>query len=159
MRNNLWVRFRYLNPYYTVRAAAGLGLVLILTVAGSANLDANSDFVRGSGGEGFVTLGDSRIVWVAPTTNDYFIRIKHEQVLTGRGHYVFHLASSQLGTTDTGRLQTGRRDLTLFNGGELVFDGTVEGGIGIFNWDYPNNNAGIGYFVSTVFFLDNEVGS
>ena len=62
MRGNLSLRFRNLIPSSTLRAAAGLGLVLIITFAGSASAnDVAFGYAAGMGGTG-VDVGGGIVV-------------------------------------------------------------------------------------------------
>ena len=77
---------------------------------------------------GFVT-GDSRIVWVCPTTNDYFIQVQHSREQTGIGAYVLRVATSQLAVVvpeDT-ISQTGGNDFFIFDDNGVWFVGIITG--------------------------------
>jgi len=62
------------------------------------NVDGDTEFVA----------GDSRVVFVPPIDNTFFIRVQHTRELTGIGDYVVRLGTSQLGFADSIVLQTGR---------------------------------------------------
>ncbi len=80
--------------------------------------------------EGELAVGDSRIVFAAPLTNDYFIRVSHPRPLTGIGAYEIRLASSQLAEfrEEDALFQTGSRIVTLATEEDgIFFDGLVSG--------------------------------
>ncbi len=115
--------------------------------------------------EGIFYIGDSRITWTALTTNDMYFKIQHPESITGTGHYVMHLASSQNGLTNTGRMQWASRHFTLYSDdGDLLFDSDANGGVAVtsVNWglDFPGLNPvwGVGFAIggSIVFFLDQD---
>lgn len=111
-------------------------------------------------GEGFVFIGDTRIMWVCPTTADYFFRIEHERQLTGIGAYVVRLATSQLMTVEDVETQeqTGTR---------FVFLATEDGQVyqndfiwGLLDWNRLEFEEsieavtyGISFFISDLVFM------
>jgi hypothetical protein len=91
----------------------------------------NPDGVGTSEG-GLFLLGDSRIVWACPLTNDFYIMIRHRRSSTGIGAYNIRLASSQLMTILPGepRSQSGARNVQLFDDdGLLLWGNWVSGEI------------------------------
>jgi len=111
-------------------------------------------------------LGDTRIMWVSPTTDDYFIRLSHERSLTGIGIYELNLSSSQQGTISgavfdlppnfftsgpftPGVFQTGSREFRINQGtavfddmGMLLFEGVLGGAAGVTFFEFPELDIG-----------------
>lgn len=88
--------------------------------------------VAGSDEDELNDVGDSRIVFAAPLTNTYFIRIAHRRDLTGIGAYELRLASSQLSEIleDDAMFQTGSRFVSLTTDADgNFFADTVAGGV------------------------------
>ncbi len=85
--------------------------------------------------DGAGRVGDGRYFWICPSTNDYFISIRHRR--NGIGAYRFRLGTSQTTTmgspeniTFPDDLQFGQRFLNIVNdSGELRYAGLVIGGI------------------------------
>ncbi len=102
-----------------------------------------------------LTLGDSRIVWACPLTNDYYIRIRHRREFTGIGAYEVHLGSSQLMTifSSEPRLQTGARYVDLFDDdGVNLWDNWVSGFIKANHFEFIES-------LGAVVIADFEVGT
>jgi len=105
-----------------------------------------------------VFLGDSRIIWAAPTTNDFFIKIEHIDELVGTGHYVLNLSSSQRGLTNTGRVQSAEQFIEIRDDDDecFILEDFVAGFIGGLSWDFSLGGVGLVFSRDTdsVFFKD-----
>lgn len=112
------------------------------------------------GGEGFVIIGDTRVMWVCPTIGDYFFRIEHEREITGIGAYEIRLATSQLMTIDSSDtiLQSGTRFVFLATqNGEVFQNDFMSGGLQYTFLEYEEaitaTTNGFSFYISDVVFL------
>lgn len=110
-------------------------------------------------GEGFIFIGDTRIMWVCPTIGDYFFRIDHERVITGIGAYEVRLATSQLMTVEDFETQeqTGTRFVFLQTDDGIVYQNDFIWGL--LDWSFLEYEEsieaftyGVSFFISDLIF-------
>ncbi len=110
-----------------------LGATQLVNTAGTAGgipSDINPAGMEGT--EGFVVIGDSRFMWVCPTTNAQFaFAIFHEREQTGIGAYEVRVASSQLMTVDSSDtiFQSGARFVFIADDSGVWFSDFMWGGL------------------------------
>ncbi len=91
-------------------------------------------------------VGGSRIFWVCPNTNDYFIVIGHRRRQTGIGAYDIRLATSELMTINPNEMQSqsgGRDVLIVDDQGEEQFRGFIASELFVSGFEYIESMSAI----------------
>ncbi len=105
----------------------------LVNTSGTQGGDPSDVLLAGTGeAEDFVQIGDSRFMWVCPTTNaEYVFIIGHERQQTGIGAYEVRVASSQLMTVDSSDtiFQSGARFVFIADPSGVWFSDFMWGGL------------------------------
>ncbi len=141
------------------------GLEQLVNTAGEQDGDPSDVLLAGTEGtEGFVQIGDSRFMWVCPTTNaEYVFVIGHERRQTGIGAYEVRVASSQLMTVDSSDtiFQSGARFVFIADQSGVWFSDFMWGGLQYTYLEYEEaidvTTNGFGFLISDLVFRpDND---